>query len=80
MQVINGTVVVGRAVVQGAVLPEGALVTVLTRGESQNFSLSAEEEDEMLEAMAEIERGERQAWSNCWKRLLVAAERWPAGS
>jgi hypothetical protein len=58
MQVITGTVVDGRVVVQGAALPEGALVTVLTRGANENFALSAEDEDELLEALAEIDRGE----------------------
>ena len=58
MQVITGTVVDGRVVVQGAALPEGALVTVLTRGANESFTLSAEDEDELLEALAEIDRGE----------------------
>ena len=58
MQVITGTVVDGRVVVQGAALPEGAQVTVLTRGASEDFTLSTEDEDELLEALAEIDRGE----------------------
>ena len=58
MQVITGTVVDGRVVVQGAALPEGALVTVLTRGANESFTLSAEDEDELLEALADIDRGE----------------------
>ena len=58
MQVITGTVVDGRVVVQGAALPEGALVTVLTRGANESFTLSAEDEDDLLEALAEIDRGE----------------------
>ena len=58
MQVTTGTVVDGRVVVQGTTLPEGALVTVLTRGANESFTLSAEDEDELLEALAEIDRGE----------------------
>jgi hypothetical protein len=58
MKVITGTVVDGRVVVEGAVLPEGALVTVLTRGSNEGFTLSAEDEGELLEALAEIDRGE----------------------
>ena len=58
MQVITGTVVNGRVVVQGAELPEGMLVTVLTRGENESFVLSASDEDELIEALAEIDRGE----------------------
>ena len=58
MQIITGTVVEGRVVVQGAALPEGARVTVLTRGADENFTLAADDEDELLEALAEIDRGE----------------------
>ena len=58
MQVVTGTVVDGRVVVQGAALPEGALVTVLTLGANESFTLSAEDEAELLEALAEIDRGE----------------------
>jgi predicted transcriptional regulator len=39
-------------------LVEGARVTVVTRGADETFTLSAAQEDELLEAMAEIERGE----------------------
>lgn len=58
MQVATGTVVNGKIVLEGVALREGAVVTVLTRGADENFSLSAEQEDELLEAMAEIDRGE----------------------
>jgi hypothetical protein len=58
MQLITGTVVEGRVVVQGVALPEGSRVTVLTRGADEGFTLSAEDEDELIEALAEIDRGE----------------------
>ena len=58
MQVTTGTVVNGKVVVEGSVLQEGAVVTVLTRGANESFSLTPEQEDELLEAMAEIDRGE----------------------
>ena len=58
MQIITGTVVEGRVVVQGVALPEGARVTVLMRGADENFTLAADDEDELLEALAEIDRGE----------------------
>lgn len=58
MQVVTGTVIEGRVVVQGAALPEGTRVTVLAQGADEGFSLSAEQEDELVEALAEIERGE----------------------
>lgn len=58
MQITTGTVVNGRVIVQGAQLPEGTLVTLLTRGENESFMLSASDEDELLEALAEIDQGE----------------------
>lgn len=58
MQVATGTVVNGRIVLEGVPLPEGAVVTVLTRGADEGFQLSPQQENELLEAMAEIERGE----------------------
>jgi hypothetical protein len=58
MQVATGTVVDGKVVIEGVALPEGSLVAVLASGKSDRFSLAPEEEDELLEALAEIERGE----------------------
>ena len=58
MQISTGTVIDGRVVVQGTILPEGATVTLLTRGKNEGFALAREEEDELLEALAEIDRGE----------------------
>ena len=57
MQITTGTVVNGRVVVQGPELPEGMRVTVLTRGANESFMLSAQDEDELLEALAEIDKG-----------------------
>jgi len=57
MQVATGTVVNGKIVLEGVPLPEGAVVTVVTRGADEGFQLSAEQEDELLAAMAEIEQG-----------------------
>ena len=58
MQVTTGTVVNGKIVVEGATLPEGAVVAVVSRGSDENFTLTTSQEDELLEAMAEVERGE----------------------
>jgi hypothetical protein len=58
MQVATGTVVNGKVIVEGAPLQEGALVAVLARGADEPFRLTAAEEEELLAAMAEIERGE----------------------
>ena len=58
MQVATGTVVNGKIVVEGVPLPEGARVTVVTRGADESFALTEEQENELLGAMAEIERGD----------------------
>ena len=58
MQVTTGTVIGGKVVVEGVPLVEGSLVAVLSPEPEEPFTLSAEDEDELLAAMAEIERGE----------------------
>jgi hypothetical protein len=58
MQVATGTVVDGKIVLEGISLTEGAVVTVVARGADESFSLTETQEDELLAAMAEIERGE----------------------
>ena len=58
MQVAIGTVVNGKVVVEGVPLVEGSVVTVLSRGADEPFALSPEDEEELLAAVAEIERGE----------------------
>jgi hypothetical protein len=58
MQVATGTVVNGKVIVEGVPLREGALVAVVSRGADEPFSLSPAQEEELLAAMAEIQRGE----------------------
>ncbi|MCK6377006.1 MAG: hypothetical protein L6Q69_23325 [Zoogloea sp.] len=58
MQVATGTVVDGKVVVEGVPLREGSVVAVVARGADEPFRLTDAEEAELLEAMAEIERGE----------------------
>ena len=58
MQVATGTVVNGQIEVGAVALPEGALEAVVARGAGEPFGLSAAEEDDLLAAIAEIERGE----------------------
>ncbi|MEW6039803.1 MAG: hypothetical protein AB1648_16400 [Pseudomonadota bacterium] len=58
MQVATGTVINGKIVLEGVSLAEGAVVTVVTRGADENFLLTEAQENELLAAMAEIERGE----------------------
>lgn len=58
MQIATGTVVDGKIVLDGVPLVEGAVVTVVTRGADESFSLTEAQEDELLASMAEIELGE----------------------
>lgn len=58
MQIATGTVVNGKVEVEGVVLPEGTLVAVVARGADEPFALSADDEEELLAAISEIERGE----------------------
>lgn len=58
MQFTTGTVVGGKVVVEGIPLVEGSVVAVLSREPDEPFTLSAQDEEELLAAMAEIERGE----------------------
>jgi hypothetical protein len=58
MKIATGTVVGGKVVVEGEALREGSTVSVLLREEEEVFELTSEEEEELLESIAEIERGD----------------------
>lgn len=58
MRVATGTVVNGKIVVEGTDFPEGSVVTILSRGEAEGFHLTREQEDALLEGLAQIDRGE----------------------
>lgn len=57
MQLATGTVVDGKVVVEGG-LPEGAIVTILAREADETFEVPPELETELLESIAQAERGE----------------------
>jgi len=58
MRFLSGKVIGGKIVVEGEPLEEGSRVTVLTDLDEQTFSLTPEQEEELLEAIASVERGE----------------------
>ena len=68
MRVTKGKVVDGQIVVEGESLTEGSVVTVLVPDE-RTFTLSAEEETALLEAIAEADRGEFVDAEDVLKRL-----------
>ena len=69
MQVATGTVVEGKIVVEGLSLPEGTLVTVLTRDVEPAVRLSPEEEAELLDALDEADREEGISAEELFDRL-----------
>lgn len=69
MGIATGTVVAGKVIVEGLDLPEGSIVTVLTPDPSGEVHLSPEEEAELLEAMAEADRGETISAEELFARL-----------
>ena len=69
MQVATGIVVDGKVVVEGLELPEGETVVVLTREPEGEVHLSPEEEADLLEAIAEADRGETISAEGLFARL-----------
>jgi len=58
MKVATGTVIDGKVVVEGPRLTEGTTVAVMIRDDEESFILSIEEENELLDSMEAIERGD----------------------
>ena len=69
MQLATGTVIVGKVVVEGDPLPEGAVVTILAREADETFEVPPELEAELLESIAQAERGETISAQEVLKRL-----------
>lgn len=58
MKIATGKVIGGKVVVDGAPWEEGESVTVLARDAENGFTLSPEDEAELLLSIAEADRGE----------------------
>ena len=58
MRVATGKIVAGKVILEGEPFEEGASVAVTAADESETFELTPEQEAELLEAIAEINRGE----------------------
>lgn len=69
MRVMSGKVVGGRVIVEGVALDEGTSVTVLARDDNEGFTLSAEEEAELLLSIAEADCGETISGEEVLQRL-----------
>jgi hypothetical protein len=58
MRITSGRVVSGHIVIEGEQFPDGSVVTVLGREGDETFELDAVAEAELLESIAEADRGE----------------------
>jgi hypothetical protein len=69
MGIATGTVVQGKVLVEGLTLPEGATVTVVTHEPSQGVVLSPDEEAQLLQAIAQADRGDTISAEELFDRL-----------
>jgi hypothetical protein len=69
MKVTTGIVVDGKVVVEGESLAEGSTVTVVLRDNEEAFELTPGDEDELLDSIAQIERGEFVSGKQLLERL-----------
>ena len=58
MKLATGTVVDGKVVIEGSLLPEGSVVTVLAVAGDESFEVPPELEQELDESLAQAARGE----------------------
>ena len=73
MKVATGRVVEGKVVLEGEPLAEGAVVTVLSREDSDTFDVSPEDEHALLEAIAQADRGQVISWERLREQLRRSA-------
>jgi hypothetical protein len=69
MQLATGTVVDGKVVIEGLSLPEGTVVTIVTRDLEPAVRLSPAEEAELLEALDEADHEEGISGTELFARL-----------
>jgi hypothetical protein len=69
MQLATGTVVGGMIIVEGEPLRNGTVVTTLARDPHDNFEVPPELEAELLESIAEADRGETISADELLRRL-----------
>lgn len=69
MQVVFGTIVDGKVVVEGMSLPEGTAVAVFAREVASTIKLSPADEAELAEALDEADRNEGISAEELFARL-----------
>lgn len=73
MQLATGTVIGEKIVVAGEPLPEGTFVTILAREARETFEVPPELEAELLESIAQADRGETISANEVLRRLRRAS-------
>jgi len=69
MQFATGTVVNGKVVVEGALFPEGTVVTILARESDESFEVPVELASELQASLEEANRGETITAAELFERL-----------
>ena len=69
MRIATGRVVEGKVVLEGESLAEGSVVTVVAREDEETFDVSPEEEQALLEAIAQADRGQVVSWEQLREQL-----------
>jgi hypothetical protein len=72
-----GTVVDGKVVVEGETLTESETITVLLREDEEAFELTPDEEEDLLESIGEIERGELSRASSVSNAFVASVDHTP---
>ena len=69
MRVATGRVVGGKVVLEGEPLTEGSVVTVIASEDDGLFDVSSDEEQALLAAIAQAERGQVVSWNELRQQL-----------
>jgi hypothetical protein len=69
MQIATATVIDGKLTVEGLDIPDGEMIVVLARETEKEVLLSPEDEAELLESIAEADRGETITAEELFARL-----------
>jgi hypothetical protein len=69
MRIITGRVVDGKVEVEDGDLEEGSLVTIVAPDPDASFAASAAEEQQLLDSLAQCERGETITAEQLFARL-----------
>ena len=69
MKLATGTIVGGKVVLDGQPFPDGMVVTVLAKESGDTFEVPADLEAELIESLAEADRGETISADELLQRL-----------